>query len=965
MATDVVETAAKPTKSRRRATKKKPAESTAASTPDRSGDDRPLAFEAWGVLAIAGAVLLLLSLVTYQPALPDGTAASSWIGTFGVVFADLMYFTIGIGAFFVVALAFAAARSLMIGRRVFAGTGEASGYLLTLLASASFSDIVSGEMTWAGHEAGGWVGALIGGWLIAAVGTVGGVVVTVALLVVSTMLVTRQSLVALVEGVWHRLSTGSVDLRAAWSDHARRVDAARTERAARRAARRAEQQTARAAALEAAVAAREAADAAATAAEDAVSAADAVPTPADEPVADAAPTPVAAPRVGLGAKLRSLFSRQRMPAVTPADVTAVADAAETTGVTGADVPRLAGTHTDPPWVEDFVLDGHEPVRTGEFEVVDTTLEESADGAAPTVIVGGPEPAAGSKTSASTPPPAPKTPASAASGAPAPVAEVDHEDIGPVIVESEALKRRPRAADLDRAQQQRLQLGAGSSGWELPPMSYLSYEESDGSHIDREQLRELAARLEDVLSSFKVKGQVSGICPGPVVTRFEFEPESGTKLSKISNLSDDIAMALKAHKVRIIAPIPGKGCVGIEVPNDRREIVYLKEIIADDKFTKASKNKLTVALGKDIEGFPVVADLAKMPHLLVAGTTGSGKSVSVNAMITSILYNASPDDVRMIMIDPKQLEFAIYKDIPHLLLPVVTDPARAATALQWAVQDMERRYKLMAELRVRNITGYNKKLAELRAEYDDLGPDDPAIEDKRFAPLHAMDPDGRPSHRRMFYLVVVVDEFADLMMVAGKEVEMAVARLAQKARAAGIHVILATQRPSVDVITGLIKSNFPTRMSFRLMSGTDSRTVLDTTGAENLLGMGDMLFRPPGRSDLVRVHGAYVDEKEIEQIAEFLKAQRMPEYDESILAEPESDGGDSDEPVDELYDEAVAAVIEAGFASISSVQRKLRIGYNRSARMVEEMERQGVIGPATGGSSRREVLVGRAYADMAP
>ena len=958
MATDVVETAAKPSRSRRSKKKKSTAAAPMPATP--TTDDRPLAFEAWGVLAIAGALLLLLSLVTYQPAMPDGSAdATSWIGTFGVIFADLMYFTIGVGAFFVVALSFAAARSLMVGRRLFGGTGEASGYLLTLLASAAFFDIVAGEMTWAGHEAGGWVGALLGGWLIAAVGTVGGVVVTLALLVVSAMLVTRQSLVVLIESVWHRVASGTVDLRAAWADHAQKVDVARTARAAERAARRAERQAERAAKLEAAVAARDAAVADAAAGADA----EGVDTPEQEAAAAATDGPTtdavdaSPPRSGIGSRLRSLFKRQRMSAITPVDTVATeAPTDEPARITGADVPTLGG-HSDPPWVEDFVLDGHEPIRTGEFEVIDTVAE--GDGVAPTVIVGAPEPAP-KRASASMPPPAPTAPPSAAAAGAA-----DHADIGPVIVESEAQKRRPRAADLDRAQQTRLQLGADKSGWELPPMSYLSYEESDGSHIDREQLRELAARLEDVLSSFKVKGQVSGICPGPVVTRFEFEPESGTKLSKISGLSDDIAMALKAHKVRIIAPIPGKGCVGIEVPNDRREIVYLKEIIADDKFTKQAKNKLTVALGKDIEGFPVVANLAKMPHLLVAGTTGSGKSVSVNAMITSILYNASPDDVRMIMIDPKQLEFAIYKDIPHLLLPVVTDPARAATALQWAVQEMERRYKLMAEMKVRNITGYNKKLGDLRAEYDDLGPDDPAIEDKRFAALHAMDADGRPTHRRMFYLVVVVDEFADLMMVAGKEVEMAVARLAQKARAAGIHVILATQRPSVDVITGLIKSNFPTRMSFRLMSGTDSRTVLDTTGAENLLGMGDMLFRPPGRSELVRVHGAYVDEKEIEQIAEFLKAQRSPEYDESILAEPESDGGASDEPVDELYDQAVAAVIEAGFASISMVQRKLRIGYNRSARMVEEMERQGVIGPTTGGSSRREVLVGRAYADMSP
>ena len=460
-----------------------------------------------------------------------------------------------------------------------------------------------------------------------------------------------------------------------------------------------------------------------------------------------------------------------------------------------------------------------------------------------------------------------------------------------------------------------------------------------------------------LADFKVNGKVSNICPGPVITTFEFEPEAGTKVRKISSLTDDIAMALRAKSIRIIAPIPGKGCVGIEVPNEKREIVYLKEILADDKFAETD-NKLTVGLGKDVEGYPVVANLAKMPHLLVAGTTGSGKSVSVNGMITSILYNASPDDVRMILIDPKQLEFALYEGIPHLLLPVVTDPAKAATALNWAVVEMERRYKLMKEMKVRNIKSYNKKLKGLEDKYD---PTSGVISlDPMERLLDEVDESGKPKHRHMPYIVVIIDEFADLMMVSGKEVEVAVARLAQKARAAGIHVILATQRPSVDVLTGLIKANFPTRMSFRLISGTDSRTVLDTTGAENLLGMGDMLYRPPGRSELKRVHGAFIDEHEIEQIVDFLKEQRQAEYDESILIPPDAGDVDDDEPVDELYDQAVSVVIEAGYASISMVQRKLRVGYNRSARMIDHMEREGVIGPSTGGSSRREVLVGGAH-----
>jgi S-DNA-T family DNA segregation ATPase FtsK/SpoIIIE len=528
------------------------------------------------------------------------------------------------------------------------------------------------------------------------------------------------------------------------------------------------------------------------------------------------------------------------------------------------------------------------------------------------------------------------------------------------VRSRARKSRRQAAELERAQQVNLPLAdAKGQQWNFPPLSFLNYEEQSGSGFDQEKLRDLAVKLEKVLGDFKVKGQVSGICPGPVVTLFEFEPESGTKLSRISGLSDDIAMALRAHKVRIIAPIPGKGCVGIEVPNDHRETVFLKEILADPAFTNA-KSKLTMALGKDIEGLPVVMDLAKSPHLLIAGTTGSGKSVSVNAMITSLLYNTTPDEVKLILIDPKQLEFAIYENIPHLLLPVVTDPSKAATALNWAVQEMERRYKLMSEIKVRNLKGYNEKLTRLHGEHSSIDRDsEDYVPSPSEAWLAQTDLDGRPSHRQMYHLVVVVDEFADLMMVAGKEVEVAVARLAQKARASGIHVILATQRPSVDVITGLIKANFPTRISFRLMSGTDSRTVLDTIGSENLLGMGDMLYRPPGTSALQRVHGAFVDEAEIEEVVNFIAAQRKPDFDESILAAPVG-GDESDEPVDELYDQAVSVVIEAGFASISMVQRKLRIGYNRSARIVEEMERQGLVGPTSGGSSRREVLVGGAH-----
>jgi S-DNA-T family DNA segregation ATPase FtsK/SpoIIIE len=461
-------------------------------------------------------------------------------------------------------------------------------------------------------------------------------------------------------------------------------------------------------------------------------------------------------------------------------------------------------------------------------------------------------------------------------------------------------------------------------YRLPPVSLLRYDEK-AADLDKDAMLELSARLVKTLADYGVRGEVQAIRPGPVVTMYEFAPAPGTRVAKIANLADDLAMALEAVRIRIVAPIPGKAAVGIEVPNRARETVYLKEIIADDVFQKA-KSKLTLALGKDIEGRPVAVDLAKMPHLLVAGTTGAGKSVSVNAMIMSLLFNATPEEVRLIMVDPKMLELSVYEGIPHLLLPVVTDPKKANLALRWAVEEMERRYERLAEAGVRDIASYNKKA-------------DPILP----------------------YIVVIIDEFADLMMVAPKDVETSVARIAQKARAAGIHLLLATQRPSVDVITGLIKANFPSRVAFQVTSKIDSRTILDQSGAEALLGQGDMLFTDRG-SALRRVHGCLVVDEEIGAVVQLLKQQGRPVYDMDILRPREDEeGGDAapDEDFsDELYDRAVALVAETRQASISMIQRRLRIGYNRAARMVERMEREGVVGPADG-PNRREVLVQQA------
>lgn len=526
------------------------------------------------------------------------------------------------------------------------------------------------------------------------------------------------------------------------------------------------------------------------------------------------------------------------------------------------------------------------------------------------------------------------------------------DFGPQIVENAKARRDQR---LDAIEGSGAQFKPQRKGdYELPSLKFLNFERNEEPAVDPDELRAMAAQIEQTLSDFRVDGQIVEICPGPVITMFEFSPAPGVKISKIANLSDDLAMALAAHSVRIVAPIPGKGVVGIEVPNPTREMVYLKEIIADDTFQK-SKMELPLTLGFDTEGGPIVADLARMPHLLVAGATGSGKSVAVNTMICSLLYRHTADDVRMIMVDPKMLEFSIYADIPHLLLPVVTDPKQATVALNWAVQEMERRYQALADMGVRNVSGYNTKVERLtkQAEIDQLD----GKQDSAAMTALGIDANGTPDHSKLPYLVVIIDEFADLMMTAAKEVETAVARLAQKARAAGIHLILATQRPSTDVITGLIKANFPTRVALRVTSKTDSRVILDSNGAENLLGNGDMLFVPPGSSNLQRVHGAYVSEKEIDKIVGFLRDQAVPEYDDSILVEEDEESGGyiEDMEKDEYYEDAVDIVVDSGQASISMIQRKLRVGYNRAARMVDMMEAEGLVSEADG-YKPREVLV---------
>jgi DNA segregation ATPase FtsK/SpoIIIE, S-DNA-T family len=481
-------------------------------------------------------------------------------------------------------------------------------------------------------------------------------------------------------------------------------------------------------------------------------------------------------------------------------------------------------------------------------------------------------------------------------------------------------------------------------FQLPSLQFLEDPDPPLASADDENLRMQSQLLEEKLEDFGVKGKVVAITPGPVITTFEYEPARGVKINRVVNLSDDLALALCAMSIRIVAPIPGKAVIGIEIPNVVREIVRFKEVVNVNSFEK-SKFKLILCLGKDIVGNPVIADLSKMPHLLIAGATGTGKSVGLNTMICSILYKATPDEVKFIMVDPKRIELSSYDGIPHLITPVVTDVKKATNALFWAVKEMERRYELLSEKRVRNIAQYNQKISKEKKTPTDLSGIDQS-----------------PEIETLPYIVIIIDELADLMMVTSKDVEFALTRLAQMARASGIHLILATQRPSVDVLTGIIKANFPTRLTFQVSSRTDSRTIIDSNGAEQLLGNGDMLFLPPGTARLQRIHGSFISEEEINLVTEFLKSQKPPEYDISVTEAPSEKQDElSEEDYDERYDDAVELVTKNGQASISMIQRHLRVGYNRAARMIEVMEKEGIVGPSDG-AKPREVLA-RGYEGM--
>jgi S-DNA-T family DNA segregation ATPase FtsK/SpoIIIE len=538
-------------------------------------------------------------------------------------------------------------------------------------------------------------------------------------------------------------------------------------------------------------------------------------------------------------------------------------------------------------------------------------------------------------------------------APAPTAFITEPTLPVIQVNDQSLK--PNYSYFERTSVPSLPIAVDYSN-PLPPLDLLEMNQEQAQHISFTTLENTSRMIERILGDFGVKVKVMRAQPGPIITRYEIEPATGVKGSQIVNLAKDLARALSLTSIRVVETIPGKNLMGLELPNPKRQGVRLREILSAPIYLD-NPSMVTMALGKDIAGQPVAVDLAKMPHLLVAGTTGSGKSVGINAMILSLLYKATPEDVRLIMIDPKMLEMSIYEGIPHLLAPVVTDMRQAANALTWCVAEMEKRYRLMSKMGVRNLAGYNDKIAEAKAR------------DEYIPNPFSLTPDHPEPLEKFPTIVVVIDELADLMMVVGKKIEELIARLAQKARAAGIHLILATQRPSVDVITGLIKANVPTRIAFQVSSKIDSRTILDQMGAESLLGQGDMLYMPPGSGVPMRVHGAYVADNEVHHVVEYLKSFGEPNYIEGILegftdeadnidvsANPRAHGNSSvDGEKDALFDDAVAIVLKNRKASISSVQRVLRIGYNRAARLLEAMEAAGIVSKM-GTNGNREILV---------
>ncbi len=846
--------------------------------------------EALGLLVILASLCVFLALVSFD------AGASNLIGPFGGWMASSLLFMFGIGAFFFNAVLWLLGLAMVLGKTLKWRIQEVIGQLLFVLAGTILSHLTFFDYIVLENRAGGLVGEIAGELLRSFLGTVGTTIVTAGFLVLGLMLITQLSL-----GDVFRKLISFGHLAVTWVKHKYAVHreyrvrlAEEKEKIRISEAKRTISQEAKS---EAAISKRPLLEQSNYAFEGEFE--DDVKTKLEKKLGKFFPNSGKGPSNKQPKKEAKRTAKKKI-----------------TGELERDLDwEMGETLQDGMEPNEIQSEFGAPIAEESSEALDLLKESKA----PAVLVSG-----------------------------------KAADFGPQIVESSAAKnaalKQAKMAESEGA----VFKAQNESDFVLPAVGLLNYEANEKTKIDPELLRQIASKIETTLAEFKVDGTVVEICPGPVITMFEFRPAPGVRVSKISGLADDLAMALAATSIRIVAPIPGKSVVGIEVPNPTREMVYMKEVITDDLFMKNTKMKLPMALGVDVEGSSIVADLARMPHLLVAGATGSGKSVAVNTMIVSLLYRNSPEDVRLIMVDPKMLEFSLYEDIPHLLLPVVTDPNQATVALNWAVIEMERRYQKLADMGVRNVDGYNTKVKKLtkQAELDQLN----GLEESDAFKALAIDENGEPDHVKMPYIVVIVDEFADLMMTASKDVETAVARLAQKARASGIHLILATQRPSTDVVTGLIKANFPTRIALRVGSKIDSRVILDTNGAENLLGNGDMLFVPPGSSSTTRVHGAYVSEDEIDDIVAHLKTQGKTNYDVSILEVADEDKkAILDEDRDQYYEDAVRIVVETKKASISMIQRKLRVGYNRAARMVEMMEAEGMVSPAFG-CKPREVLI---------
>ncbi|HEV2763272.1 MAG TPA: DNA translocase FtsK [Pyrinomonadaceae bacterium] len=844
--------------------------------------------EITAIALFALSALLLLCLVSYDWTDPSrhtatpADGAHNWAGRVGSYVAAELLQSTGLAAYLLPLLLFAVAWRRFRTRHIHAPLSRVVGLVVLLFAAAGLLDLLGVPVPFdANFLSGGFVGALVAGTLRGALNTVGAGVLLVAAGAVGLLLATNFSFVSAYERV-----------AAAFGDPSGHLHALRERYNAWRVKRR-EAAEARAAGRQAAREAREQARA--------------------EELANAnAPEPDDAPAILSGREAqRGAAAIRRSAAAAPEEVSEVDEEIMRKAAQLAQAEAELASILNPPAVEP------QPARKK------TAVAAEENGAAPKKRV--------TKT-------APVEEVEEISGE---AEEVEEMVRGASVVRAETEEDAPALYDDEEVRPPRArgkkETPTVPYDFALPPFDFLN--SAPPRHEQAEEtLRGLASLVAEKCREFNVTGKIEYICPGPVVTTYEFKPDPGVKYARVTGLVDDLCLALRAESVRIDR-VPGKAHVGIEVPNPERETIFVREVLESRPF-RESQSKLTLALGKTIDGLNYVADLARMPHLLIAGATGTGKSVCLNSIVVSILYKARPDEVNFIMIDPKRLELGLYADIPHLATPIITEPKKAANALKWAVRKMEERYKQLAQVGVRNIDGYN---AEVERRNNVLDFDD----------------DGNP-HKPLPYIVIIIDELADLMMTSGHEVEEAITRLAQMARAVGIHLVLATQRPSVDVITGLIKANFPSRIAFRVSSKVDSRTNIDSNGAEQLLGRGDMLFLPPGTSRLIRVHGAYLDESEVARVVAHVKQQGQPVYDETItLSEDEAAGGEgSAGERDELFEDALRICVEMKRASTSVLQRRLRIGYGRAAAILDAMEREGFIGQADG--ARPRPVLGRAF-----